>query len=73
MFPFNLLFLVLNRAGEQEKQPWQKGNSWIINTGVNISFIVSKVYYRNAYAIENINVGITDISFTVTKTGENPL
>ena len=68
MFSFNLLMMVLNRSGEPEKQPWEKDNSWLINTGIkDIMFNVTQVQYKNTYTSENILAGITDISFVVTK------
>lgn len=68
MFPFNLLFLVLSRGGETEKQPWEKGNSFRIDVGIDdINFLVTKVNYTNAFGAENISAGITDITFVVTK------
>lgn len=68
MFPFNLLFLVLSRGGEAEKQPWEKGNSHLINVGIgDINFVVTKVNYTNTFGTENISAGITDITFVVTK------
>lgn len=64
----NLLVTVLNRGGTKEKQPWQKGNSWLINIGIkDIVFNVTQVQYRNTYTSENISAGITDINFVVTK------
>lgn len=64
----NLLVTVLNRGGAKEKEPWEKGNSWLINTGIkDIVFNVTQVQYRDSYTSENISAGITDISFVVTK------
>lgn len=72
-----LLLTVLNRPGksQEEKQPWDKGNSWLIPASISdILFDVKQVYYTNGYnGGENLSAGITDISFVVTQTGSNPL
>lgn len=59
-----LLTTVLGRAGEAEKQPWQKGNSWLINTSILPEFVVTKLSYKNGYSSENLTSGITDVIFT---------
>ena len=39
----------------------------------DISFEVKKVYYKDSYESENIEIGIADINFIVTQVGSNPL
>lgn len=58
--------MILNRSGEPEKQPWQKGNSWLIQTGIkDIIFNVTQIAYQNTQNSENISVGVSDITFDV--------
>lgn len=58
--------MILNRSGEPEKQPWQKGNSWLIQTGIkDIIFNVTQLTHRSMYEAENITTGISDIVFDV--------
>ena len=63
----NLLLSVLNRSGEKEKEPWEKDNSWLIRTSILPEFRVSQVFYKSRYSDENLNAGISDVSFVVTK------
>ena len=63
----NLLLSVLNRSGEKEKEPWEKDNSWLIRTSILPEFRVTQVFYKSMYANENLNAGISDVSFVVTK------
>ena len=45
-----------------------------ISTSISdIFFKSTQVYFKPMYGIENLNIAITDISFIVTKTGNNPL
>ena len=62
-----LLLSVLNNGGEKEKEPWEKGNSWLIRTSILPDFKVTQVLYKPMYTNENLNAGISDISFVVTK------
>ena len=64
-----LLVTILNRNGENqnEKKPWDKDNSWLINTKIKPEITVTPVIYRNMYTLEKISTGITDISITVIK------
>ena len=64
MFPFNLLFLVLSRGGETEKQPWEKGNSWLVTIGATADVDFLKVNYNNVNVSENITIGaIANVDF----------
>ena len=63
----NLLLSVLNYGGEKEKEPWEKDNSWLIRTSILPEFRVTQVFYKSMYANENLNAGISDVSFVVTK------
>lgn len=65
MFLLNLLVSVLNRGGEQEKQPWQKGNSELISVGILPEFTVTQIAYRAMYEVENISTAISDLFFNV--------
>lgn len=65
-----LLVTTLNRNVEPVPPvtpPWEKDNSWLINTSIIPEFKVSQVYYTDMYESENLTAGITDISFEVTK------
>lgn len=44
-----------------------------ISVSILPTFVVQQVYYQSVYAPENITASITDISFVVTKVGNNPL
>lgn len=52
----------------REKQPWEKGNSWLVKAGIaDLSFNVQKVTYHDAHdGGENLTAGIADLSFVVT-------
>ena len=63
----NLLLSVLNHGGEKEKEPWEKDNSWLIRTSILPEFRVTQVFYKSMYTDENLNSGISDVSFVVTK------
>lgn len=64
-----LLVTVLNRREEIEtkKKPWEKDNSWLINTNLVPSIIVTQVHYKNTKSEEIISTGISDITIVVTK------
>lgn len=65
-----LLVTTLNRNVEPVTPvtpPWEKDNSWLINTTIIPEFKVIQVYYTDMYESENLTAGITDISFEVTK------
>ena len=69
-----LLTTVLSRGGEPEKQPWEKGNSFLISASIaDLVFNVTPINYRTGHNIENLVASITDLSFVVTKVGANPL
>lgn len=64
-----LLVTILNRNGENqnEKKPWEKDNSWLLQTKIKPEINVTKVYYKDMYNSENISAGISNITLLVTK------
>ncbi|MZQ99235.1 MAG: hypothetical protein GT601_16335 [Acidaminobacter sp.] len=68
MFSFHLLSNLINKRLNTEPQPWEgTGNYHRILASIIPSFSVSKVYYKSAFAEENITAGITDVTFVVTQ------
>ena len=63
----HLLVTLLNRSGgpRSEKEPWEKDNSWLINTKIKPEISVKQVVYKDMDTSENISAGITDISIVV--------
>lgn len=64
---FQFLVTILNRSGESEKKPWEKDNSWLINTNLVPSIIVTPISYRNMNSEEHISTSASDIALSVTQ------
>jgi hypothetical protein len=58
-----LLLTTLSRSGEKEKEPWEKGNSWLIGMSLQPEFIVTKIRELTTLNSENITSAITDVIF----------
>lgn len=60
-----LLVTILNRNVEPEKKPWEKDNSWLINTNLVPTIVVTPISYRNMYTQEHISAGISNVALDV--------
>lgn len=72
MLLLKLLVTILNR-NKEEKNPWDKDNSWLIKTQIIPEFIVKKVTYTNFYNEERISAGISDVLFKTTQVYFKPM
>lgn len=59
-----LLLTVLSRSGEKEKEPWEKGNSWLVGVGILPEFKVTAIRTILTNNSENIVTNLADIKFT---------
>lgn len=60
-----LLVTILNRSREPEKKPWEKDNSWLINTNLIPSIVVTPIAYKNIASEEHIMTSVSDIALSV--------
>jgi len=62
-----LLLTILNRSGEPEKKPWDKGNSELIKAAIIPTIVVTPIWYIKKNSEEHISTSISDIAIVVTK------